>query len=154
MVSGYFQVTCRKIFRSNKNHRARERVPRRKARTVNTRGKDRVSARTKTGLHYQLLRPNTQSQHVAIACLSCTQEPHTWHYRFPTFAPWSNTSVSEDVKPGNLLPHPQGVPSYNLAASYLPSLPTAETKFLRPGKSHPCIHLQILQRSLALVTLR
>ena len=50
--------------------------------------------------------------------------------------------------------HPQGVPSYNLAASYLPSLSTAETKILRLGKLHLCKHLQILQRSLALVTLR
>ena len=51
--------------------------------------------------------------------------------------------------------HPQGVPSYNLAASYLPSLSTAEPKkILRLGTLHPCKHLQILQRSLALVTLR
>ena len=41
-----------------------------------------------------------------------------------------------------------------VAASYLLSLHTAETNLLRPGTFHPCIHLQILQRSPAIVTLR
>ena len=42
----------------------------------------------------------------------------------------------------------------NFAVNYLLSLHTAETNLLRPGTSHPCIPLQILQRSLAIVTLR
>ena len=42
----------------------------------------------------------------------------------------------------------------NFAVNYLLSLHTAETNLLRSGTSHPCIPLQILQRSLAIVTLR
>ena len=44
--------------------------------------------------------------------------------------------------------------NHKVAASYLLLLHTAETNLLRLGTFHPCKHLQILQRSLALVTLR
>ena len=87
-------------------------------------------------------------------CLSCMQEPYTYH-QFSTFAPWSNTSVSEDVKPGNLLStlrEFQVTILQQVTYRYF-SLPK-RNKILRLGTLHPCKHLQVLQRSLALVTLR
>ena len=82
------------------------------------------------------------------------QELYTYH-QFPTFAPWSNTSVSEDVKPGNLLStlrEFQVTILQQVTYRYF-SLPK-RNKILRLGTLHPCKHLQVLQRSLALVTLR
>ena len=60
----------------------------------------------------------------------------------------------KDVQPDNQPHQLQEIPRNKSAETYLLPFQTAESDFMCSEKSPPCIHLQLLQHSLAKVTLR